>query len=85
MGTFGVVVAAADGVGVSEQVAEISGWRMQKLNRQKEGLLGCSLGPISEALALSFAFDSLDSGQATTANRNTVTKETESVKYSLLT
>ena len=84
MGTFGV--AAADGVGVSEQVAEMYGWRMQNLTRQKEGLLGCSLGwPASEALAPSFAFDTLDSGQATTANRNTVTKETESAKYSLLT
>ena len=42
MGTFGA--AAADGVGVAEHVAEMSGWRMQNLTHQKEGLLGCSIG-----------------------------------------
>ena len=59
---------------------------MQNLIQQKEGLLGCSLGrPAPEAQAPSFAVDALDSGQATTANKNPVTKETESAKYSLTT
>ena len=81
MGTFGVLR-------LMEWVC-LNRWRrclVGECRSQNEGLLGCSLGqPTSEALAPSFAFDALDSGQATTANRNTVTKETESVKYSLLT
>lgn len=41
VGTFGV--AAADGVGVNEQVG-MSGLRKRHLTHQTEGLLGCCLG-----------------------------------------
>lgn len=69
VGTFGV--AAADGVGVNEQVEWMSGLRKRHLFLQMEGLLGCCLArPASEALAPSFAFDALDSGQASSYSKH---------------